>query len=117
MKLGSLAKVGVAAKASSIDCLRTMWVLRKYQLRSSKMAKPRMDIARSGQIGQPAAIKMEYMNGIFMQIQKSPKKRVTLFLPVNQFHQTTSFHAGLWITLCKTLSKVHPKSLMGGVSP
>ncbi len=73
-KLGSFAKVGVAANASSIDCLRTMWVLRKYQLRSSKIAKPRMDMARSGQMGQPAAIKMEYMDGIFMQIQKSPKK-------------------------------------------
>ncbi len=117
MKLGSLARVGVAAKASSIDCLRTMCVLRKYQLRSSKMAKPRMDIARSGQIGQPAAIKMEYMNGIFMQIQKSPKMRLTLSQQVNQFHRAMGVYAGLWITLCKTLSKVHPKSLMGGVSP
>jgi hypothetical protein len=117
MKFGSLAKVGVAAKASSIDPLRTMWVLRKYQLRSSKIAKPRMDMARSGQMGQPAAIKMEYMNGIFMQIQKSPKKRVTLFHPVNQFHQTMGFHTGLWITLCKTLRKHNSKSLMGGVSP
>ena len=117
MKFGSLAKVGVAAKASSIDLLRTIWVLRKYQLRSSKIAKPRMDMASSGQIGQPAAIKMEYMNGIFMQIQKSPQKRVTLFHPVSQLHLTTGFDAGLWITLCKTLCKYHPKSLMGGVSP
>ena len=68
-------------------------------------------------MGQPAAIKMEYMNGIFMQIQKSPKKRATLIHPVNQFHQTTGFHPTLWITLCKTLCKYRSKSLMGGVSP
>ena len=117
MKFGSLAKVGVAAKASSIDLLRTIWVLRKYQLRSSKIAKPRMDMARSGQMGQPAAIKMEYMNGIFMQIQKSPQKWVTLSHPVSQLHPTTGFDAGLWITLCKTLCEYHSKSLIGGVSP
>ncbi|MFM7050269.1 MAG: hypothetical protein ACKOXA_12180 [Polynucleobacter sp.] len=68
-------------------------------------------------MGQPAAIKMEYMNGIFMQIQKSPQKRVTLFHPVSQLHPTTGFDAGLWITLCKTLCIYRPKSLMGGVSP
>jgi hypothetical protein len=38
-----------------------------------------MDMASSGQMGQPAAIKMEYMNGIFMQIQKSPKKSRWLY--------------------------------------
>ncbi|BEI38332.1 hypothetical protein PHIN8_02760 [Polynucleobacter sp. HIN8] len=68
-------------------------------------------------MGQPAAIKMEYMNGIFMQIQKSPQKRVTLFHPVNQLQLTMGFHVGLWITLCKTLCKYRSKSLMGGVSP
>jgi hypothetical protein len=74
-------------------------------------------MARSGQIGQPAAIKMEYMNGIFMQIQKIPQERVTLFHPASQLHPTMGFDVGLWITLCKTLCKCCPKSLMGGVSP
>jgi hypothetical protein len=37
------------------------------------MARPKMEMARRGQIGQPAAIKMEYIRGYFHANSEIPK--------------------------------------------
>ena len=59
------ASLAFALNACSIVSLRMMCFLRKYQARSIRMAKPSIEIARRGQIGQPAASKMEYIGGYF----------------------------------------------------